>query len=89
MGDVSADSHPVVVFELFWHKINLSSRGISYQARYSCSAKKPVTSELCHLVNVLSPRGYDSVIRRMNILVCSGIDFMCAYSTFALTLEDK
>ena len=34
-------------------------------------------------------RGYDSVIRRMNILVCSGIDSMCAYSTFALKLEDK
>ena len=36
----------------------------------------------------LCSRGYDSVIRRMNILVCSGIDFMCAYSTFALKLED-
>ena len=34
-------------------------------------------------------RGYDSVIRRMNILVCSGMDFMCALSTFALELEDK
>ena len=34
-------------------------------------------------------RGYDSVIRRMNILVCSGMDFMCALSTFALELDDK
>ena len=34
-------------------------------------------------------QGYDSVIRRMNILVCSGIDSMCAYCTFALKLEDK
>ena len=34
-------------------------------------------------------RGHDSVIRGMNILVCSGIDSLCAYSTFALKLEDK
>ena len=40
MGDVSTDAHPSVVFELFC--TNPSSRGISYQARYSCSAKKPL-----------------------------------------------
>ena len=39
--------------------------------------------------NVIHSRGYDSVIRRMKILVCSGIDFMCVFSTFALKLEDK
>ena len=37
LGDVSADAHPSVAFELFG--TNPSSRGISYQARYSCSAK--------------------------------------------------
>ena len=35
------------------------------------------------------PRGYDSVIGRMKSLVCSGIDSMCVFSTFALELEDK
>ena len=34
-------------------------------------------------------RGYDSVIRRMKSLVCSGIDSMCVFSSFALELEDK
>ena len=42
-----------------------------------------------YCLDALFTRGYDSVIRRMKILVCSGMDFMCAFSTFALTLEDK
>ena len=33
--------------------------------------------------------GYDSVIPRMKTLVCSGIDSVCVFSTFALELEDK
>ena len=37
----------------------------------------------------LASRGYDSVIRNMKSLVCSGIDSMCVFSTFALELEDK
>ena len=35
------------------------------------------------------PRGYDSVIRRMKTLVCSSIDSVCVFSTFALEFEDK
>ena len=38
---------------------------------------------------VVHPRGFDSVIRRMKSLVCSGIDSVCVFSTFALELEDK
>ena len=41
------------------------------------------------LVKGFTSRGYDSVIRRMKSLVCSGIDSMCVFSTFALELEDK
>ena len=55
MGDVSADAHPQSSLNCFC--ANPSSRGISYQARYSCSAKKPITSEGRHLFNVLSPGG--------------------------------
>ena len=31
------------------------SRGISYQARYSCDGKEPITCECRHIVYVLSP----------------------------------
>ena len=46
----------------------------------------------CSCVGDICPsmsRGNDSVIRIMKSLVCSGIDSMCVFSTFALELEDK
>ena len=42
-----------------------------------------------NIYKYVAARGYDSVIRRMKILVCSSIDYMCVFSTFALELEDK
>ena len=42
MGDVSTDANHSVVLNCFG--TISSSSGISFKARYSCSAKKPITS---------------------------------------------
>ena len=52
--------------------------------------KYVITSVKTSVIKIVSvTRGYDSVIRRMKILVCSSIDFMCVFSTFVLELEGK
>ena len=54
MNDLSTGTHHSV-FELFWHKSEFPWH--FFEARYSCAAKKLITSELRHIVNVLSPGG--------------------------------
>ena len=63
---------------------DMAQNQLQVRLRFLCTIYVSIHKILQYL-----SRGYDSVIRRMNILVCSGIDFMCAYSTFALALEDK
>ena len=64
MGDVSSVAHQSS-FNSFG--TNPSSRGISYLARYSCAAKKPITSEWRYIDNVLSPGGFTSSFGMMSI----------------------
>ena len=65
MGDVSVDAH--LQLSLICFGTNPSSRGISYQARYSCSAMKRITYELRNIVNVLSPGGLTWSVGMMSI----------------------
>ena len=46
---------------------NPCSRGISYQAKYSCAAKKLIASGWRHIVNVHSPGGLTWSVSMMSI----------------------
>ena len=77
MSDVIACEHHSVVFELFWHKNELPRHikpGI-------LALLKSITSELRHIVNVLSPGGLTWSIGMMSLFNIVHLTYLGSKST--------